>query len=164
MTQKAAALPIDQQGAEPLVGVRQCFQGSLTGCALLILPEAKGKALTRAVLGDDLLAQEVVEMEEETLTETGNVILNGCLGTIANMLQHSLAMSLPELLRGDGSALFEVTEYGSKDGCVLYLYANVSIRTRDVRGYIALVMDLPSMTVLKALLGEFIEWALGQDA
>ena len=103
-------------------------------------------------------------MMDDALSETGNIILNGCLGSIANLLQHRLAVSVPEVIRGDGSFLFQVAEDCSSERAVLFLYGNFSIRSRDLRGYIAIVMDLPSLTALKETLNEFINQALGTDA
>ena len=103
-------------------------------------------------------------MENEALAETGNIILNGCLATIANLLQRSLTMSLPEVLRGDGEMLFEVdAARGSTGGLVLFLYINFSVRTRDIRGYIAMVMDLPSLAALKLLIEDFIMRVIGAE-
>jgi chemotaxis protein CheC len=160
LPQETAAQMIDQQGAERLVGIRQCFKGEVTGCALLILPDTKSIALVRAIVGEDLSAAEMAEMADDTLSETGNIILNGCLGSIANMLERSLAMSVPELRRGYGAALLDIRDTGTQESFVLFLHVNFSIRTRDLRGHIAIVMDLPSLAALKALLGDFIARAL----
>ena len=40
---------------------------------------------------------------------------------------------------------------------MLFLYINFSVSGRDIRGYIAMLMDLPSLAALKALIGDFIE-------
>jgi chemotaxis protein CheC len=79
------------------------------------------------------------------------------------MLQQSLDVSLPEVLRGDGHLLFDVTRDRPPDGLVLFLYINFSIRQRDITGYIAMVMDLPSMAALKLLIDEFIQRVVGVD-
>jgi chemotaxis protein CheC len=73
-------------------------------------------------------------------------------------------MSLPEVRRGDGSRLFELEDAPADDGLVLFLYINFSVRDRDIRGYIAMLMDLPSLTALKALIGDFIERVMQDDA
>ena len=101
-------------------------------------------------------AEELAELEEEALAETGNVILNNCLGTMANMLQRSLTMSLPEVLRGSGTLLFASADGIDEGGLVLFLYINFSVSDHNIRGYIAMLMDLPSMAVLKVLIADFI--------
>ena len=47
---------------------------------------------------------------------------------------------------------------------VLFLYINFAVSERDIRGYIAMLMDMPSLAALKVLLGEFIERATGEPA
>ncbi len=163
VTQRRAARLISEREIAQLVAVRQDFSGPFSGRALLIFPEANSLELVRAVTGDELSAEEVLEMEDEALAETGNVILNSCLATMANMLQRSLTMTIPEVLRGDGAALFEVWEGSASDGLVLFLYIDFAVRKRDIRGYIAMLMDLPSLAALKELLGEFIERVVGSD-
>ena len=103
-------------------------------------------------------------MEHEALAETGNVILNSCLATMANMLRRSLTMTIPQILRGSGDTLFEVAEDVSIDGLVLFLYIDFVMRKRDIRGYIAMVMDIPSLEMLRELLAEFIQRVIGSDA
>ena len=150
--------------ASRLVAVHQVFEGDITGRALLIFPETKSLELVRAVTGGDLPLEDIIELEQEALAETGNIILNGCLATIANMLQRSLKMSLPEILRGEAPALLEIDPPPDAGDVVLFLYIDFAVRERDIRGYVAMLMDLPSLAALKGLLGEFIERATGETA
>ncbi|AOR80719.1 chemotaxis protein CheX (plasmid) [Novosphingobium resinovorum] len=163
VSQKRAARLISEREVTDLVAVRQDFSGPFSGRALLIFPETNSLELVRAVTGGELSAQDVLDMEQEALAETGNVILNSCLATMANMLRRSLTMTIPEVLRGTGASLFEVSEDGKTDGLVLFLYIDFAVRSRDIRGYIAMIMDLPSLAMLKELLGEFIERVVGED-
>lgn len=161
VSQRRAARLIGEREAAELVAVRQDFSGPFSGRALLIFPEANSLELVRAVTGGELSAQDVLDMEHEALAETGNIILNSCLATMANMLKRSLTMTIPEVLRGDGARLFEVDETSATDGLVLFLYIDFAVRRHDIRGYIAMVMDLPSLAVLKELLDEFIASVVG---
>jgi chemotaxis protein CheC len=147
-----------------LVAVHQVFEGDITGRALLIFPEAKSLELVRAITGGDLPLEDIIELEQEALAETGNILLNSCLATIANMLQRSLKMSLPEVLRGDAATFFSLAPPPEAGDVVMFLYINFAIRERDISGYIAMIMDLPSLTALTHLLDEFIERATGETA
>jgi chemotaxis protein CheC len=164
VSQRRAARLLGEREIAQLVAVRQDFSGPFSGRALLIFPEANSLALVRAVTGDELSAEELVDMEHEALTETGNVILNSCLGTMANMLQRSLNLTMPEIVKGDGAALFDAWEQNASDGLVLFLYIDFSVRQHDIRGYIAMIMNLPAITALRELLGEFITRVVGDDA
>ena len=157
VTRKSAASLIGQRESEKLIAVQQQFEGPFSGRALLIFPESDGLSLVRAIVGDDLGESELAAIEEEALAETGNVILNGCLGSMANMLQHTLKMSLPHVRRGDSNLLFEILPGSNEEGFVLFLYINFSVKEHDIRGYIAMIMDLPSMERLKQHIADFID-------
>ncbi len=165
ITQRAAAVLIGQREVDELVAVRQSFSGAFSGRALLIFPQGQSLELVRAVAGGDMSTEELVEMEGEALAETGNVILNGCLASMANMLQRSLEMSIPEVMRGSGAELFVPAGAAptGEDPVVLFLYIDFTVREHDIRGYIAMLMDLPSLSALQTLVAEFIARVMADD-
>jgi chemotaxis protein CheC len=150
--------------ASKLVAVHQVFDGSIKGRALLIFPEAKSLELVRAVAGGELPLEDIIDLEQEALAETGNIILNNCLGTVSNLLQQSLKISLPEVLRGDATELLSLAPPPEAPEKVLFLSINFMLKGRDISGYIAMLMDVPSLVVLKQLIGEFIERLAGGEA
>ena len=164
VTRQGATVLIRERESGELVAVRQDFSGVFSGRALLIFPKTNSMALVHAVTGGGLSAADAADMEEEALAETGNVVLNSCLATMANMLQQPLTMSLPEVIRGDGSTLFDVSLADVDGGVVLFLYINFAINDRDIRGYIAMLMDLPSLQALRKLINDFIERVVGDTA
>jgi chemotaxis protein CheC len=164
VTQRRAARLISEREISELIAVRQDFSGPFYGRAMLIFPESKSLELVRAVTGGTLTTEEMIDMEREALTETGNVILNSCLATMANMLQRSMTMTIPQIVRGTGNVLFEVRDDAPTDGLVLFLYIDFAVRSRDIRGYIAMMMDMPSLVMLRDLLAEFIARIVGEDA
>jgi chemotaxis protein CheC len=144
-----------QRGAPSLTAVQQSFDGPFSGRALLIFPQAQSLELVRAIVGDKHSLEDVIDLEEEALAETGNIILNACLATIANVLRRTMRMSLPSILRGDGDALFGVK--AGSGNLVLFLYIDFTIKNRDIRGFIALLMDLPSIAALKQIVRDYVE-------
>ena len=159
---RASAVDILQKSeAAKLVAVHQVFEGDITGRAMLIFPESKSLEIVRAVAGRELSVEDIIDLEQEALAETGNIILNGCLATIANMLERSLKMSLPEILRGEAAQFFSLPPPPKGGELVLFVYINFSVQQHDIKGYIALLMDMPSLAALKILLDEFIERTAG---
>jgi len=144
-----------------LVAVHQIFEGDISGRALLIFPEERSLELVRAVVGRDMTIEEIIELEQEALAETGNVILNSCLATIANLLKRSLKISLPEVLRGQGSEFFNLQPPPETGDTVMLIYINFTVRQRNIDGYIAMLMDMPSLAALQVLLDEFIRRTAG---
>jgi chemotaxis protein CheC len=153
-----------ERESKSLVAVHQVFEGEINGRALLIFPEARSLELVRAVIGRELSIEEIIELEQEALAETGNVILNGCLATMANLLERSLKISLPEVLRGEGSEFFNLAPPPEAGDTVMFIYINFDVRQRNVEGYIAMLMDMPSLAAMKVLLGDFIQRTTGAPA
>jgi chemotaxis protein CheC len=163
VTREQAIANLGEREPKRLVAVHQDFEGDITGRAILIFPETKSMELVRAIVGSDLSLEDIMELEQEALAETGNIILNACLGTIANNLQRTLKISLPEVIQGEGSEFFDLTRSNAGDS-VLFIYINFSVRLRDIQGYIAMLLDLPSLVTLKELLRVLIERTIGKAA
>ena len=106
VTPQEAVTRLGERESKRLVAVRQDFEGDLTGRAILIFPEAKSMELVRAIVGSELAVEDIMELEQEALAETGNIMLNSCLATMANHFERSLRISLPEVIYGEGAEFF----------------------------------------------------------
>lgn len=156
VTRATASQLVERGHSTKLVAVQQSFEGPFSGRALLIFPEAQSLELVRSIVGEQHSLEDVIDLEQEALAETGNIILNACLATIANVLRRTMRMSLPSIIRGDGDTLFDV-QVGGGGNLVLFLYIDFTIKNRDVRGFIALLMGLPSIAALKEIVRDFID-------
>ena len=157
MSRSEAIKTLGERESRNLVAVHQTFDGAIVGRALLIFPEDNSLDLVRCLVGSELSNEEIIELEQEALVETGNVILNSCLATIANALKSSLKMSLPEVLRGEGRRFFNLPPPPMAGSSVLFVYINFALRQRDIAGYIAMMMDMPSLAALQVLLRNLIQ-------
>jgi chemotaxis protein CheC len=139
---------------ENVVAVRQDFSGPFSGRALLIFTEASSLELVRAVVGRQLSLLDIVDLEDEALAETGNIILNSWVATIANLLKRGLRMSLPVVVRGDSRNIFESAE--TPQCLILFLHIRFEIRNKEIGGYLALLMDILSIAELRLLIGDYV--------
>jgi chemotaxis protein CheC len=137
-----AAQLIAERESGTLVAVHQSFDGDISGGALLIFPETNSLELVRAIAGSESSLEDIIALEQEALAETGNIILNGCLATIANMLRRTLNISLPEVMYGTSNEIFDRTATSVRENAVLFLYINFTIHQRAIQGYIAMLLDL----------------------
>ena len=64
-----------------------------------------------------------------------------------------LKMSLPIVVRGDSSHMFE----SASSGLVLFLHIKFEIRQKEIGGYVALLMDIPSLDELRSLIAGFVK-------
>lgn len=161
VTRDRAAAVLGERAKGGLVAVHQAFEGEFSGRVLLIFPERNSLELVRAVAGGDLPLEDIIDLEQEALAETGNIILNGCLATIANILRRTLNVSLPEVIRGEGPGFFSLSGASEEEDVVLFLYIDFSINEWNIQGYIAMLMDLASLESLRKLLHDFIELTIG---
>lgn len=164
VTRQTAAELVERGGSPRLVAVQQTFDGPFSGQALLIFPQAQSLELVRSIVGPEHSLEDVIDLEQEALAETGNVILNACLATIANVLRRTMRMSLPAVVRGDGASLFNVRSASADGDLVLFLFINFTIKNRSINGFIALLMDLPSITKLKEIVNDYIDGIRRQAA
>jgi chemotaxis protein CheC len=159
VTREEAIVNLREHGAKRLVGIHQDFDGDIRGRALLIFPEARSLELIRALVGAELSLDDIMELEQEALAETGNILLNSCLSTIANSLERNLKISLPEVIHGEGVDFFG--QHSGAHETVLFIYINFAVKQRDIQGFLAMILDLPSLVMLCSLLDAFIERSTG---
>jgi chemotaxis protein CheC len=159
VTREQAIANLREHDAKRLVAIHQDFEGDIRGRALLIFPEARSMELIRALVGPDLSLDDIIELEQEALAETGNILLNGCLSTMANSLQRNLKISLPEVIHGEGPDFFRSSPEGHES--VLFIYINFAVKQRDIQGFLAMILDLPSLVMLQKLLDAYIERSTG---
>uniref|UniRef100_Q07KG6 CheC, inhibitor of MCP methylation n=1 Tax=Rhodopseudomonas palustris (strain BisA53) TaxID=316055 RepID=Q07KG6_RHOP5 len=162
LTQEAAAAIVDKPNNSALVAIRQDFSGHMSGRALLIFPEANSLELVRAIAGPTLSLDDIVTLEDEALAETGNIILNSWVATIANLLKRGLRMSLPVVVRGHGRNLF--AEQDRPESLILFLHIRFEISNKEIRGYVALLMDIPSIDHLRALIADYVSHVTGSNS
>ena len=146
-------------GSQKVTGVKESFKGSFWGDALLIFPESKSRELVRALLKDDELPLETItDMEQEALTEVGNIILNACLGSLANILKQNLIYGLPEYTQGDCSELLgsKDTEQQESDGLLL-LHMDFILQQTNLNGYLTLLMNVDSVNALSEQIDLYLE-------
>lgn len=160
VTREQAIVNLREHGAKRLVAIHQDFDGDIRGRALLIFPEARSMELIRAMVGAELSLDDIMELEQEALAETGNILLNSCLSTIANSLERNLKISLPEVIHGEGPDFFA---HAAADETVLFIYINFVVKQRDIQGFLAMILDLPSLVTLRNLLDAYIERSTGQS-
>lgn len=160
VSKEEATQIIAKPNNQSLVAVRQDFSGPFSGRALLIFPEANSLELVRAVVKGELPLEDIGSLEDEALAETGNIILNSWIATIANLLKQTLKMSLPVVVRGDSRVMFRSDEAQT---LVLFLRITFEISKKEIRGYVALLMDIPSIDELRSLIHDYIKGVTQQN-
>lgn len=146
---------------ERICGVSQHYEGAFETEAILMFPEDKSLEIVRLMVGESVPLAELTDMEQEAMCEIGNIILNSCVGTLANIFQHELRGSLPAYHVGTSDEI--LTASGSEpDAVVLMLHIDFVLEKHQIQGYVAFVLDLSAMHDLQAQINQYIARAMGQ--
>ncbi len=154
-----AAHIIGSKAKTDVSGVHQHFQGAFDGEAMLLFPEEQSHELIRAVLQqDDVALQDLTDMEQEAMTEIGNVILNACLCSMADMFGKEMQGEIPEFVQGSLARVFSAESLLEQtEAIVLLLNMDFAVDTKNIQGYVTFLMDVDSVGQFK----ENIETILG---
>lgn len=158
VTRLVAAEHISEKAKTDVSGVHQNFSGAFDGDAMLLFPEQQSLQLVRAVLQQgDMTLDGLTEMEQEAMTEIGNVILNSCLCSMADMFGKEIRGEIPEFVHG--SLKHVLTEEGDEENTeaiVLLLNMDFSVDEKNIQGYVTFLMDVESVKQFKMNIQEFL--------
>lgn len=143
-----AASILDNKESRRICGITQHYQGAFKTDAILMFPEEKSLEIVRLMVGDSVSMEELTEMEQEAMSEIGNIILNACVGNLANTFNLELVGSLPSYLVGSSSAILGTEEKNSQD-TVLMLHIDFALESHQIHGYLAFLLDMTAMQDLQ---------------
>ena len=147
--------------SERICGVSQHYEGAFSTEAILMFPEDKSLEIVRLMVGESVPLKELTEMEQEAMCEIGNIILNSCVGTLANIFQRELHGSLPEYHVGTSDEIL-VASGSQPDTVVLMLHIDFILEKHQIHGYVAFVLDISALHDLKEQINLYIARAMGQ--
>lgn len=139
---------VDIPPNEKLVVVSQHFKGPFWGDALLLFRREQSLALVRALMGDEIPEEMLEELEQDALTEVGNVILNACLSSLANILTYEVISEIPTFNVGSARQIVD-TFISPKKEVAVFLRVNFSIHSKNIDGYVAFILEIQSLEKLK---------------
>lgn len=146
--------------AERICGVSQHYRGAFETQAILMFPEDKSLEIVRLMVGESVPLKELTDMEQEAMCEIGNIMLNSCVGTLANIFQRELQGSLPRYHVGTSDEILTAT--GGESGVVLMLHIDFVLERHQIHGYVAFVLDLSALHDLQEQINLYIARVMGQ--
>lgn len=124
------------------------------GRAVLTFPEEKSLSLVTALMGEETSDDELSDMQEEALTEVGNIILNACLARLSDMVLREIEVSVPCYQRADSFSQL-LSEKEGEDG-ILWLSVQFDLVDRAVDGRLLFMLEVarlrPFIGVIEASL------------
>ncbi|MFL6660187.1 MAG: chemotaxis protein CheC [Massilia sp.] len=156
-----AAQMLGNKDTSRVCGVSQHYEGAFSTEAILMFPEDKSLDIVRLMVGESVPLQELTEMEQEAMSEIGNIILNSCVGTLANIFAQELSGSLPAYHVGTSEEILSAS--GSMaDTVVLLLHIDFILETHQIHGYVAFILDLTALHDLTHQIDLYLARVMGQ--
>lgn len=142
-----------------LVSVRQEFAGSFGGNAILLFSDDDSLELVRALLAGEILLEDLPDLEQEAVSEVGNIVLNACLSSLADALGHEIPTDIPKFHKGAPETLLEQEVGGDFTDNEMFLLSNIKfeLKSLEIVGYLALSLCLASARNLKAELNKLYD-------
>jgi chemotaxis protein CheC len=125
------------------------------GQALLIFTEQGGLSLVRRLLMGET-ADTPGEMERDALTEVGNIILNGCLACLSNIIDGDIGNGVPSYRSGSAEQLI-----GDEDAPVLFVRIRLALAGSDAEGHVLFLLDITSLETFRSAVRRMLAGAAG---
>lgn len=138
-----------------ICAVSQDFTGGINSKAFLIFPEGKTREIVRRMVGESVSADELSEMEQEALSEIGNIILNSCFSSMSDLLHAEFKSSLPIYHLGLVGEVLHAQE-NHDDNLLLLLHIDFSMPSDQIDGYLVFLLTLPSFNALIKHIDRFL--------
>ncbi len=135
-----------RQGGDRISAVKLGFSGELTGASLLLFPPESALRLVSVILGQDAQTAAIDELHVATLQEVGNIVLNGVMGSLGNLLEEHIDYAPVEYYAGGFRALLE--ENVQEQRMVLLVQTSFDVENLSIRGDIILLFRLETFRSL----------------
>ena len=125
--------------------VELSFEGNISGAAQLLFPTETASSLVSILVEDE--DEDDVDMDAlraGTFCEVGNIVLNGVMGSISNILGFSFEYSVPEYIETHSDDYMK--DQGMQESShVLLARTRFSIDELNIEGDIALFLQISAI-------------------
>jgi len=127
--------------------VRLPFQGPIHGTAALVFPPDSAAQLVAVLTGEELGTPDLDSVRAGTLSEVGNIVINGVMGSLGNILRLPLTYDLPSYFEGNPEHLLR-HQLVETDPEMLLAQTRFSVRDLEIHGTLLLVFEVRSFDAL----------------
>lgn len=107
-------------GEEQIVAMELTFSGEFQGTALLIFPRDSAAVLINTIANEERRMLDQNALRKETLSEVGNILFNGIMGSISTVVERGITYMMPtyregtvkQLLSASSSKIYKVALMG----------------------------------------------------
>jgi len=134
-------------GNDQLAATKISFNGAFSGTAILVFPSESASNLVAVITEEEPGTPDLDSIKAVTLNEVGNVVINGVMGSIGNMLKERVRYSFPIYMDDTIKGLLNPSE-SDPYSTVLLANTRFTIKEHKVEGDIILLFEVGSFDVL----------------
>lgn len=142
----------ERLGFDPLSSVQLDFSGSFAGTAQLVFPTESAASLVSVLTGEEVESPDLDSLKIGTLTEVGNIVINGVMGSMSNMLDQPMHYAVPTYTEEDIEHLVPMREPSNS---VLLARARFDVEELQLKGDIILFFKVGSFQDLLTVIENF---------
>ena len=150
------------QLAQEVAAVLLGFHGAFAGTAALVFPPDSAAKLVSLLTGENLNTPDLDAVRVGTLNEVGNIVLNGVMGSIGNILKQRVNYSLPTYAENTIMALL-LSGKLAPDTTVILAHTHFGVEDHQIEGDVVLLFEVESFGLLKEAINQILEPYLGQE-
>ncbi len=132
------------------------FKGKFQGSTCLLFPKNSAATLVTALTGGAEETDPIYSLREGSLTEIGNIVLNGVMGSFANFFHHQITYSVPFFQETSIQGLLQTTPSDTSE-IILWAKAEFMIDQHNIIGEIMLLLGISDLSLLINTVSEFIQ-------
>ncbi len=131
---------------DSLASVKLGFTGSFHGTASLVFPTDSASTLVAVLTGEEPGSVDLDAVKIGTLSEIGNIVINGVMGSLTNVLKQYINYTLPVYLEDKiENLLLSAHDSNSK---ILLAQARFTIQQLEIIGDIILIFQVDTFDAL----------------
>ena len=142
---------------DSLAAVKLNFTGSFSGKANLVFPTESAATLVSLLTGEEIDSPDLDSVKIGTLSEVGNIVINGIMGSISNVLNQHLNYAIPIYMEDSIKHILSL-EYASEETIFLLAQARFAIKTLEIIGDIVLIFEMESFGTLIRVIDKELEF------
>jgi len=138
---------LKELGTDQLATVQIRFKGLFSGNAAMAMAPDSAVKLVSVLTGEEIGTADLDAVRAGTLAEVGNIIINGVMGSIVNVLGQQLTFSLPDFNEDNIENLFRSKHY-DPNTTVLLACTCLSIKQLQIKANIIIIFEINSFDML----------------
>ena len=133
--------------------VSQEYSGAFAGTMVLMFPKESAQSLFQLLTGESELTPCNAELWKITLLEVGNILVNGVMGSITNVLEKKITFHLPVYQEGTLKPLRDFSWIADSE-YVVVAHAMFSVEEENIQGEIYVLLADQAIEVLATSINE----------